>query len=257
MGTVVSAPGAGVIGVSVNGALMTLPHCRAYIPAVNDTVLIVMQGSRRIVLDAIVNPVDPVAPRAIAPAPSQPIPPPAVIAAPPKTGTVAPAPPKTVITGTQTFTAKSTGDYRGGQWRTDSSQPHQGDYGGWGVNTGCWFYGTGIHTALSGATVTSAQIYLTRVSGGVFAAVQPTVYTLSNASRPAGAPSKQGGGTNLGSIAVNTSKWVSFPASWAQRFVDGTAHGLACFISGSDPYIVFGSLSDNRSSGALKIAYKR
>ena len=77
------------------------------------------------------------------------------------------------MTRTQTFLATATGCYRGGKWRTDNIRPHQGDWGNYGNNTGAWFYGTGIRSALKGAQVLSAKIYLKRVRGGVFAGQVP------------------------------------------------------------------------------------
>jgi hypothetical protein len=247
-GTVIVAAGTGVVVVSVGGSELTLPHLRGYAPAVNDAVLVLQQGGRRVVVDAFTNPADPIAPRnsgAPAPAPTQPKPKP-------------PAPKPTVVTGVKSFAATATGCFRGGKWRTDTSQPHQGDWGGaYGRNTGAWFYGTQIKTSLAGATVTKAEMYMVRLSGGVYGGVSPTVFTTPHPSRPAGAPTLQGGGSVLTAQSVSTRRWVSLPTALAQAMVAGTAYGLACFVNADDPYGVYASLADSRSSGLLRITYRK
>jgi len=245
IGTIDQAPGDGTVVVSIGGTDITLPHMRSYVPAINDSVVILTQGQRRIVLDAYVNPADPITPRAPAPPPSQPKPKP-------------PAPPPKPAVSTRTFLATSTACFRNGKWRTDSNRPHQGDWdGAWGRNTGAWFYGSGIYNALHGATVLNCYIYSKRVSGGVYGAVSPTIYTMSYKSRPGGAPSLQGGSHDLPAQAVSTTKWLKFPVDFAQRLVDGSAFSIACWVNSDSPYMVFGNISDSRSSGALKITYRK
>jgi hypothetical protein len=246
LGTTVATPGSGVVGVNIGGSTVTLPHLRGYAPALNDVVVVMTQGSRRVVVDAITNPGDTITPRADAPAPTQPTPIPIVSPVPvPSTHTV-------------TFTANRAVSYRGSSWRTDRSEPIQGDYGGYGLNTGCWFYGTKIHDALQGAEVIGLRIYLSRVSGGDFAKRQGAFYVHNHTDQPAGAPSLQSDtGYTVGGLATNTSGWVDYPTWVGQRLSDGTARGIACYISSSTPYIVYASLASSRSSGALQFTYRR
>jgi hypothetical protein len=243
LGSVTSTPGDGVVGISVGGSELLLPHLRGYAPAVNDSVVILAQGQRMVVLDAYVNPADPVVPRPAAPPPSQPKP--------------KPPAPKPVVNVTQTFTATATGCYRAG-WRTDTRAPHQGDWNGaFGRNTGAWFYGTRIRAALAGATVLKAKIYMVRLSGGIYGSVSPTMYTTPHASQPGGAPTLQGGGTAIGSLAVSSRGWITLPLALAQALADGTAYGLACFVASDSPYAAYGALADSRSSGAIQLTYRK
>jgi hypothetical protein len=247
LGTVTATPGTGVVSVDIGGGSLTLPHLRGYAPAVNDTVVVLAQGERAVVLDAYTNPADPVPARnagAPAPVPSQPKPKPPVVAKP--------------VTVTRTFSATATGCFRGGKWRTDTSnQPHQGDWNGaFGRNTGAWFYGTQIAAALAGATVIKARMRLIRLDGGVYGSAAPTMSTHTSKSRPAGALSLSGA-TTLAGQAVGTSRWVDLPLSLGQALSNGSGYGLACNVAADDPYIVYAGLSDSRSSGALQITYRK
>lgn len=243
-GTVTAAPGAETVTVSVAGTELVLPYLRAYVPAVNDTVVVLAQGQRWIVLDAYTQAADPPTPRPPAPAPSQPKPKP-------------PTPP--IVTQlTKTFTATGTGCFRGGSWRRDTDdQPHQGDWGGFGRNTGAWFYGRSIATTLAGATVVKAEIRMSRLRGGQYGPQAPTVFTTPHPSRPAGTPTLLGSGTDLRSIAVDRAEWLPFPLALAQQFSDGTAFGLACKVPADDPYMAFASRNDARDTGALRLTYKK
>jgi hypothetical protein len=244
LGSVTTTPGNGTVGVSVAGSDLVLPHLRGYTPAINDSVVILAQGRRMVVLDAYVNPSDPVVPRTPAPAPSQPKP--------------KPPAPKPVVNVTQTFTAKATGCFRSGSWRTDTRAPHQGDWNGaYGRNTGAWFYGTQIRAALAGATVLKAKVYMVRLSGGVYGTVSPTIYTTPHASQPSGSPTLQGGGTSIGGLAVNSRGWISLPLALAQALANGSAYGLACFVASDSPYAAYAALADSRSSGAIQLTYKK
>lgn len=244
IGTVTQANTDGTVVVAIGGAELTLRHLQSYVPAINHNVLITRQGQRLYVLGAFVPATVTTNPDPPAPTPSQPPP-------------TKPKPP-TRTRVTRTFTAASTGCFRGGKWRTDTgNQPHQGDWNGaFGRNTGAWFYGGAIASALRGAEVLSAQIYMRRLSGGEFAARQASIYTTPHKTRPAGAPTLLGSPATLDGLAVNRSGWLSFPVSFAQQLSDGTAFGLACWVNADDPYLVFASLSETRSTGALRITYE-
>lgn len=244
LGTVTAAPGTDEVTVQVGGSQLVLPYLRSYAPAVNDSVVIAVQGQRWIVVDAYAQAADPPAPRPPAAAPSQP---------PPK-----PPTPPVVTQVTRTFNATGTGCFRDGKWRTDTdNQPHQGDWGSYGRNTGAWFYGRQIATTLAGATVVKAEVRIRRLRGGQYGPQSPTVFTTPHRSKPSGAPTLLGSGTDLRAIAVDRAEWVPLPLSLAQQFSDGTAFGLACKVSADDPYMAFASLNDARDTGALRLTWKK
>lgn len=246
LGVITSTPGDGTVGVTVGGTDLLLPHASNYTPRVNDSALILADEQRWIVIGAYTNPSDPVVGGGTAPVPSSPPPP----------APVDPAPVKTY--GTKVFLAQSTGCFRAGKWRTDTrNQPHQGDWGGYGINTGAWFYGNQIPAALAGAAIIKVEIWLRRLPGGVYGGVQPTIWTMPHGTRPSGDPTREGGGFDAASIAVGEAKWVTLPDHYGAAMLAGTAKGLACFTAGSDPYAVFANLTTSRSSGAIRIRYRK
>jgi hypothetical protein len=157
-----------------------------------------------------------------------------------------------------TFTADRVQSFRGSRWRTDRSEAIQGDWGGYGINTGAWFYGKKITNALHGATILKFEIFMSRESGGSYAAQQPTVWLHNHESVPAGAPSLQGGTDYLlAGLAVGNSGWLTNQTWCGQALANGTSKGIACYTAGSSPYIVFSSLAQSRSSGAIRLTYRR
>lgn len=173
-------------------------------------------------------------------------------AAPPAP-TAPPPPPGAGSTGTTTFAATGVGTYRSG-WRTDDNgDVIQGVAPGYaGNNEGAWFYSGHVRGTLAGATVTGAEIWLGRTSGGVFGSQTANLYRVTNDTRPTGALTFSGGSTGVG-LAVGQSGWVSLPTSLAQSLVDS---GGSIGIKGS-PYMRLYGLSQSGSAGALRISWRR
>lgn len=147
-----------------------------------------------------------------------------------------------------------TGTYRGGKWR-DTSDLYQGDYGGFGLNTGAAYYGTQIY-ALGAVTASPHSAYLTyrRQSGGTYAAQIPTMRLLAAGTKPAGAPVL---GTSSAGTAVavgNVATW-ELPGAWVTALLNGTAGGIAINSASSTPYIVLDGLADYAAAMALTFSY--
>lgn len=142
-------------------------------------------------------------------------------------------------TGRLTVAPVETRSYRNSAWRTDNDDVYQGQYGGGGNHTGVAFYGSAPRS-LAGATVTAAHIVVRRRNGGGITAPQSTTMRLvTQATRPAGAPTL-GSSTAGPSLAWGaTSSAFAIPTSWAQSMVDGTAGGLGFFVSSGSPYVIF------------------
>lgn len=246
-GTVTATPGTDVVTVNVNGTELDLPYLVGYTPKVNQTVLILAMGNRWVVQDALATPAAPTTPGIPATPPSTPPPKP-----PPD-----PTPPK--VTYTKTFLATATACFRDGKWRTDTSnQPHQGDWNGaYGRNTGCWFYGTQMANALAGASIIKAEVYLKRIGGGEYGTKNATMWTHTHKSKPSGAPNLLISDTLAQGVAVNSTRWCVFSNSLAAQLATGAAFGLACWVNADAPYMVFANLSSSRSSGALRITYRK
>jgi len=141
-----------------------------------------------------------------------------------------------------------------GQWRTDTKQPHMGNPGD-GLHTGTWFYGQGINTALDGATISSAKIYLRRAAGGVYTSVAPTLYLVTQGSQPEAGPTLIGSPVTLSPIPYDSEGWFDLPLSFVQQFSNGGAFGIACHVPSANPFIAFSSLAERRQSGALQLTY--
>ncbi|MFG2328241.1 hypothetical protein ACGFMM_01310 [Streptomyces sp. NPDC048604] len=177
-------------------------------------------------------------------------------------GDPAPAPKPTVTTGTLLCAPVATATYRSG-WRSDgdplnSFDTYQGRYSGsnFGRMTGCAFYGTKPRS-LAGATVTRATVKLRRLSSGDFAARTATLRLVTQATRPAGAPTlnETTSGPSL-AVGATTTGFV-IPNSWAQAMVDGTRGGLAIHVDSDTPYIRLAGRGSWSAAWALTISWRR
>lgn len=170
-------------------------------------------------------------------------------AAPAPVVSAAPAAPEA---GVDTFTATDARSFRNGKWRTDSSVVAQHEWGGFGVNTGAWFYGTAPGDLLRGATVTRTQVFVRRRSGGTSGAQALHLYRHGSTSRPAGVVTSLAGPTDT-TLDIGEGRWVDLPASWGQAIVD-TGGGL--MIAGA-PYLVLDGLDADPASGSLRLDWSR
>lgn len=232
-GIAASTVTAGAMSVTVAETTITALVARGLAPAVGDLVLIARQGSIRWVVQIML----PTAP-----------------ASQLNDGSPTTKPP--VTNGSLTCSPGSTGSYRGGKWRTDTDDILQGDYGGFGINTGAAFYGT-KPASLAGATATGASVLVKRITGGSGASQAPTLRLVTQTTRPAGAPTLTS--TTAGpSLAVNKAVSIAVPTAWAQAMIDGTAGGLAIDTGGSaSPYIRTAGRSTYSPSWTLTINWKR
>lgn len=179
----------------------------------------------------------------------------------PVTGTDAPVndmvPPvkPAVVRGTLVVAPVETRSYRSA-WRTDNSDVYQGQYGTGGNNTGVAFYGTQPRS-LSGATVVDAKLSVRRLPGGAYSAQETTLRLVTESVRPGGAPTltSSAAGPLLAVDSVTSDFDVS--NSWVQSMVDGTAGGLAVFVSGGSPYVRLAGKASWSPAFTLTITYER
>jgi hypothetical protein len=227
------AKSSGLLAVRVGGRTVTVLAARDVTFAAGDRVVIVRMGD----LWAAVCRLDTAA---VTDLPDQDIP---------------PDPNPATITGTRTFTPVETRSWAGARWR-DDTDVYQGQYATTGNHTGAAFYGQGPR-ALSGATVTSATVRIRRRNGGGLTAAQATTLRLvTEATRPAGAP------TLTSSTAGPSLRWAqgtdaAVPASWAQAIVDGTAGGLALYEADGSPYVITDGIGSYSAAWALTINWQR
>lgn len=211
------AKSSGLLTVAVNGLNVVMQAARDITFAAGDPVVFVRVGSWWVVVARLGT---------------------AAVADPEAIGVPRPPAPKpSVVYGTKTFAPVETRSRQGSRWRTDNDDVYQGQYGGNGNHTGCAFYGSGPRS-LAGVTVRSATVHVRRrAAGGTAAAQDTTLRLVTQATRPAGAPTLTSttDGPNLkwGQAATFT-----VPAAWAQAMVDGTAGGLAVFDADGAPYVI-------------------
>lgn len=137
-------------------------------------------------------------------------------------------------------------------WQNDS--PRQGTWG-YGQRTGYWFFGSSPSSAVTGKTISSMRVKVTRASsGGYSSAVGIVIRSHNYSSVPSGAPSD----TNLSSysttvnLAWGQSAWVSLPSSFFADFAAGTAKGIGIYTTSTSGT----SYAVMSSSAILEITYK-
>jgi hypothetical protein len=244
-GTVASAP-SNSFQIIVNTTLGAL-GCQflgSYTPVVGDKVLIMWSGSTPIVIGE----------QGKTGTPPTPTPPP-----PPRPPTPTPPPkPPTIKRGTKIIQAVSCGSYRSGQWRDDAAgNVIQGTAPGYpGLNSGAWFYAGKVHANLAGATVTGAWIWLSRVSGGAFAAQTVHLFRELDDRHPTGNTAPSFGALNADvALAVGQSGWFRLPLDFAQGLVDlGGSVGVK---APSGPYVRLAGLAQTGRAGSLKISWRK
>jgi len=185
-----------------------------------------------------------------------PIPPPPP-EAPPPPHDPGPPPKPTVVTGTLICPPVTTQSYRSG-WRIDDPDVFQGRHSSssYGRNTGCAFYGTKPRS-IAGATVLGASIRVYRLPAGMYGLQTATLRIISQATRPAGAPTL-GASTTGPSLAINAvNNAFGIPVSWAQAMVDGTHGGLAVHVDADNPYMQFAGKASWSPAFTMSIYWRR
>lgn len=167
-----------------------------------------------------------------------------------------PAPKPATVSGSTPFGPVETRSYRNSAWRTDNDDVYQGQYGGAGNHTGCAFYGSGPRS-LSGATVSAAAVQVRRKGGGGITAAQTTtLWLVTQSTRPSGAPTLTSSTTGP-SLSWGSATNFTIPTAWAQAMVDGTAGGLAIFVSGGSPYVILDGRGAYGPSFTMTINWSR
>lgn len=231
LATATAAKAGSTVTALVNGATVTVQVARDLTVASGDVIVVSRVGSQWFALG-----------RAYPAAPTAPL------------NQSAPASQPVSVTGTSVFGPVETRTYES-SWRTDNTSVYQGSYGGSGNRTGCVFYGSPPRS-LAGATITGAYFQVRRQSGGVFAAQTATLRLMTNATRPAGAPTLTSSATGP-ILAVGAQGLHNVSTAWVQSIVDGTAGGLAVFTSAASPYMVFSGIGDWGPAFALTVTWQR
>jgi hypothetical protein len=126
------------------------------------------------------------------------------------------------------------GSWRGGAWRSDTSQLYCGDWSGKGVNQGGVWYGTGFRGR---GTLSGLKVPLIRRAGGVNGAQTPTMLLLPNDTRPG---SWSAPVATVAGPALSINVWTDWypPGAWLTALENGSAGGIGIGQAGASPYIV-------------------
>jgi len=144
-----------------------------------------------------------------------------------------PPPPKTT-SGTSTVAPQSTGSWRAGSWRGDTTVLYQGDWTGRGIQEGAAYYGSGL-SGVPGS-ITSATVRLVRQDGAGYTSAQiPTMTLLAGGSR-GGAPSRLATAPGPALETGQSTDWP-VPSSWLASMNNGSAGGIGCYVGSTSPYV--------------------
>lgn len=166
---------------------------------------------------------------------------------------VAPTPPTPVET-TKTFSSTTGNAWRdnfGGQWLNGNTVV-QGYYAGYGVYRGLWIFDTSPSATVTGKTIKSMRIKVTRLSsGGSSGAVNCYFRPHNYSSLPSSAPSYPSVAAYASSFRWGESKWVNLPSSFFAGFQNGTHKGIGIYVdsTSSSNYAKF------NISATLEITY--
>jgi len=165
----------------------------------------------------------------------------------------APTPPSAVETSKifNSTTGNAWRDNFGGQWLNGNAVV-QGYYGGYGVYRGLWIFGSTPSSTVTGKTIKSMRIKVTRLSnGGSSAAVNCYFRPHNYLSLPSSAPSYPSVAAYASSFRWGESKWVNLPSSFFAGFQNGTHKGIGIYVdsTSSSNYAKF------NISATLEITY--
>lgn len=156
---------------------------------------------------------------------------------------------------TRYWAATNSGSWRnafGGEWRSDTDDVFQGQYG-YGNHRGCWFYDyASIRSVLSGQTIDAAYLYVARRSaGGISGPIALAAWSHDKASPSGSAPDMSGGPNVIGKLAWGQARWLKIPSGLVARIRSSTgdAKGIGLYVTDGSPYGIFGT------SGKLKVVY--
>lgn len=146
----------------------------------------------------------------------------------------APPPPPPAKDVTKVFTSTSSKSWRenyGGQWYDTTVL--QGEWSGWGLYRGYWFFGSQIDSAVKGKTIKRVRIYLTRSNeSGNSGTVNAIIRTHSYTSQPSSSatPSYYGSAYKSEGFSWGQGKWIDVTSQFASYFNAGV-RGIMLYTS--------------------------
>jgi phage minor structural protein len=122
-------------------------------------------------------------------------------------------------------------------WKSGNNL-YQGEWMSYGNHRGLMYFPS-MQAELSGKTIKSVRLYMTRADRGGSSASSKLFFYLHNySSQPSGMPALGAYLGALGSYARTEPKWINLPISVGEAMRDGTAKGLAIYSASGDPYVI-------------------
>lgn len=162
-------------------------------------------------------------------------------------------------TGTLQVSPVETRSYRASfsvGWRFDDDDVYQGQYGGYGLHTGCAFYGSKARS-LAGATVQGATVRMRVLQIGSYPPAATTMRLITQSTRPAGAPTLTSTTPGPALKEGETEAGWPVPVAWVQAIVDGTAGGIGFYNASGTPYVRYAGRSKWSPAFTLNINWRR
>jgi phage minor structural protein len=155
------------------------------------------------------------------------------------TGDPSPPPPPPPQPVTKTWTSTYSESWRpnfSGQWSGGSTGRDviQGEWAGYGIYKGYWFFGDAIKNAVQGKNISKIRVYLTRNNSGGISSAQTAYIRLHNyASKPSSSsePSYVGSDYVTASFKWGEGKWVDVTSKFKDEFQAGTARGIMLYVN--------------------------
>ena len=168
------------------------------------------------------------------------------------TGTATP-PADPVVEVTEEWSATSSRSWRDNwSWRTDNNEVYQGEWSGYGLHKGLWFFGDSVRNAVNGKTIKRIRVHVSRKSSGGNSGNVGIVFRSHNhASQPSGEPTLSST-THTVNFSWGESKWVTLPSAFHSIFENGNARGIGIYTTSrnNSDYAIF------NPSARIEITYE-
>lgn len=145
-------------------------------------------------------------------------------------------------------------------WRTNDNKVRQGANGSDTPNYGCWFYGSGAFSGLTGHTVTGITMTVVRdsVVGGGTGPIQLHMFTHTLTTVPGSGPPTPSNRYDPSGATPSLGATVAFslPLAYAQALQSGSAAGVGIADAAAATYLqCLGPANPANGSGRLVITY--
>jgi phage minor structural protein len=153
-----------------------------------------------------------------------------------------PAPAPTVTTHKKTFNSSYADHYYHNSWGWNGTYmdgfPIQGQWSGYAMRDGAWFFGSTMRNTLQSKTIKKVRVYLGRTSYGTQGYTGRRKFTLrmhQHSSRPSGAPTFTAG-TYTNYLEMGERKWFDVTSAFKSYINSGSWYGFGVSTNSTSNY---------------------